>query len=139
MTWWLNLFFGLKPWCMFFIWHKKDIGMLVWNKQFKMKHLYLIDFSIKDLWIHIYYFLFMNLLKMILISRFEFEWDISWFFEIYNLKFLMHESIYYIIWSLKISFWLFKRRFTIWIMSFGIQMVLCFMTWFLYIYDLYVL
>ena len=54
------------------------------------------------------------------------------------LDFLLKQDIFFVFLWFFFVFYL-KNRFTIWIMSFGIQVILSFMTWCLCIYGLYAL
>ena len=64
----------------------------------------------------------------------------SWFFLVsswsYYLIFLLKQDLFFVFLWFFLIFHL-KKIFTIWIMSFGIQMILSFMTWFLCIYGLH--
>ena len=64
----------------------------------------------------------------------------SWFFLVsswsYYLIFLLKQDLFFVLLWFFLIFYL-KKIFTIWIMSFGIQMILSFMTWFLCIYGLH--
>ena len=58
----------------------------------------------------------------------------SWFFLVsswsYYLIFLLKQDLFFVLLWFFLIFYL-KKIFTIWIMSFGIQIILSFMTWFL--------
>ena len=64
----------------------------------------------------------------------------SWFFLVsswsYYLIFLLKQDLFFVLLWFFLIFYL-KKIFTIWIMFFGIQMILSFMTWFLCIYGLH--
>ena len=64
----------------------------------------------------------------------------SWFFLVsswsYYLIFLLKQDLFFVLLWFFLIFYL-KKIFTIWIMPFGVQMILSFMTWFLCIYGLH--